>query len=183
MPPRSSRPRARATAVARPAVFRTGANLVPLNVTVTDRTRQFVKGLTLGDFAVFEDGVAAAGAVLRSVRHPARPDPAHRHQFEHVGQDGRRPRSGVRVPQDHEGERPRRDRRLRRQRRHHPAADRGSARRSSRASGAPARAAPPRCTTRSTSPSSSSGAARSAKGTCGVRRSPCCRTARTPPAW
>ena len=46
-----------ATAVARPAVFRTGANLVPLNVTVTDRTRQFVKGLTLGDFAVFEDGV------------------------------------------------------------------------------------------------------------------------------
>ncbi len=47
-----------ATAVARPAVFRTGANLVPLNVTVTDSTRQFVKGLTLGDFAVFEDGVA-----------------------------------------------------------------------------------------------------------------------------
>jgi Ca-activated chloride channel family protein len=47
-----------ATAVSRPAVFRTGANLVPLNVTVTDSTRQFVKGLTLGDFAVFEDGVA-----------------------------------------------------------------------------------------------------------------------------
>ena len=47
-----------ATAVTRPAVFRTGANLVPLNVTVTDTTRQFVKGLTLGDFAVFEDGVA-----------------------------------------------------------------------------------------------------------------------------
>src|SRR5687768_5154684 len=47
-----------APAVARPAVFRTGANLVPLTVTVTDRTRQFVKGLTLGDFAVFEDGVA-----------------------------------------------------------------------------------------------------------------------------
>jgi Ca-activated chloride channel family protein len=46
------------TVVARPAVFRTGANLVPLNVTVTDNTRQFVKGLTLGDFAVFEDGVA-----------------------------------------------------------------------------------------------------------------------------
>ena len=29
-----------------------------MNVTVTDSTRQFVKGLTLGDFAVFEDGVA-----------------------------------------------------------------------------------------------------------------------------
>ena len=38
-------------------VFRSGANLVPLNVTVTDNSRQFVKGLTKADFSVFEDGV------------------------------------------------------------------------------------------------------------------------------
>ena len=39
-------------------VFRSGANLVPLNITVTDSTKQFVKGLTASDFSVFEDGVA-----------------------------------------------------------------------------------------------------------------------------
>ena len=38
-------------------VFRSGAALVPLNVTVTDSTKQFVKGLTASDFSVFEDGV------------------------------------------------------------------------------------------------------------------------------
>jgi hypothetical protein len=38
-------------------VFRSGAALVPLNITVTDSTKQFVKGLTASDFAVFEDGV------------------------------------------------------------------------------------------------------------------------------
>ena len=38
-------------------VFRSGANLVPLNVTVTDSSKQFVKGLTAADFSVFEDGV------------------------------------------------------------------------------------------------------------------------------
>jgi len=41
-------------------VFRSGTNLVPLNVTVTDANKQFVKGLTVADFAVFEDGVAQA---------------------------------------------------------------------------------------------------------------------------
>src|SRR5918993_326379 len=39
-------------------VFRSGASLVPLNVTVTDSTKQFVKGLTASDFSIFEDGVA-----------------------------------------------------------------------------------------------------------------------------
>ena len=38
-------------------VFRSGASLVPLSVTVTDSTKQFVKGLTASDFSVFEDGV------------------------------------------------------------------------------------------------------------------------------
>jgi VWFA-related protein len=38
-------------------VFRSGANLVALNVTVTDAKKQFVSGLTQGDFAVYEDGV------------------------------------------------------------------------------------------------------------------------------
>jgi len=39
------------------AVFRSGTNLVALNLTVTDQHNQFVKGLTAADFAVFEDGV------------------------------------------------------------------------------------------------------------------------------
>lgn len=38
-------------------VFRTSANLVPLNVTVTDGNKQFVRGLTANDFTVLEDGV------------------------------------------------------------------------------------------------------------------------------
>jgi Ca-activated chloride channel family protein len=41
-----------------PAIFRSGANLVALNVTVTDAKKQFVSGLTQEDFAVYEDGVA-----------------------------------------------------------------------------------------------------------------------------
>jgi VWFA-related protein len=39
------------------SVFRSATNLVPLNVTVTDGNKQFVKGLTVSDFSVFEDGV------------------------------------------------------------------------------------------------------------------------------
>lgn len=39
-----------------PPVFRTGTSLVTLNVTVTDPQRQFVRGLTADDFAIFEDG-------------------------------------------------------------------------------------------------------------------------------
>lgn len=42
---------------AAPALFRSSASLVPLNVTVTDTSRQFVKGLTAADFSIFEDGV------------------------------------------------------------------------------------------------------------------------------
>lgn len=40
-----------------PALFRSGANIVALNVTVTDPDKQFVTGLRAGDFAVYEDGV------------------------------------------------------------------------------------------------------------------------------
>jgi Ca-activated chloride channel family protein len=40
-----------------PTVFRSGASLVALNVTVTDREKHFVPGLTADDFAVFENGV------------------------------------------------------------------------------------------------------------------------------
>jgi Ca-activated chloride channel homolog len=38
-------------------VFRSGASLVALNVTVTDPDKRFVRGLHADDFAVFEDGV------------------------------------------------------------------------------------------------------------------------------
>ena len=45
-------------AVASVQVFRSATNLVPLNVTVTDTRKNFVKGLTAADFAILEDGVA-----------------------------------------------------------------------------------------------------------------------------
>ena len=38
-------------------VFRTGTNIVSLNVTVTDPRKQPVAGLTQADFSIFEDGV------------------------------------------------------------------------------------------------------------------------------
>jgi Ca-activated chloride channel homolog len=37
--------------------FRSGIDLVALNVTVTDQSHNYVSGLTVDDFAVFEDGV------------------------------------------------------------------------------------------------------------------------------
>jgi Ca-activated chloride channel homolog len=39
------------------AIFRSGTELVALNVTVTDPQQNYVGGLSAGDFAVFEDGV------------------------------------------------------------------------------------------------------------------------------
>ena len=46
-----------APAPAQPSVFRSGASLVALNVTVTDEAKKLVTGLRAEDFAVFEDGV------------------------------------------------------------------------------------------------------------------------------
>jgi Ca-activated chloride channel family protein len=40
-----------------PTVFRTGVDLVALNVVVTDQQHRFVTGLSQNDFAVYEDGV------------------------------------------------------------------------------------------------------------------------------
>jgi Ca-activated chloride channel family protein len=40
-----------------PSVFRTGVDLVALNVVVTDPQQKYVTGLSVDDFAVFEDGV------------------------------------------------------------------------------------------------------------------------------
>jgi Ca-activated chloride channel family protein len=41
----------------RPATFKSGVDLVSLNVVVLDTQQQFVGGLTAGNFAVYEDGV------------------------------------------------------------------------------------------------------------------------------
>ena len=38
-------------------VFRSGASLVALNITVTDADKKYITGLKSGDFAVYEDGV------------------------------------------------------------------------------------------------------------------------------
>jgi hypothetical protein len=43
--------------VAQPPVFRSGASLVALNVTVTGPDKRFVTGLEAEDFAVYEDGI------------------------------------------------------------------------------------------------------------------------------
>lgn len=54
-PPAAS---AAASAVSAPSsVFRSGVDLVALNVVVTDQQQKFVGGLTAQDFAVYEDGV------------------------------------------------------------------------------------------------------------------------------
>ena len=50
-------PRTSTDPTAEVPVFRSSAALVPLNITVTDSTKHFVKGLTASDFSVFEDGV------------------------------------------------------------------------------------------------------------------------------
>jgi Ca-activated chloride channel homolog len=46
-----------ATQPAKPSVFRSGAALVSLNVTVQDTSAKYVGGLQPSDFAVYEDGV------------------------------------------------------------------------------------------------------------------------------
>ena len=53
------------------ALFRSGTNLVPLNVTVTDPEKHFVKGLTAADFAVLEDGVAQEVQFFEAADTPA----------------------------------------------------------------------------------------------------------------
>ena len=40
-----------------PTVFRSGASLVALSVTVTDESKRFVRGLRAEDFTVYEDGI------------------------------------------------------------------------------------------------------------------------------
>lgn len=40
-----------------PTTFKSGAELVALNVTVTDQSQNYVAGLNQTDFAVYEDGV------------------------------------------------------------------------------------------------------------------------------
>jgi len=56
-PSPGSKPLATSGGEVNPALFRSSTNLVPLNVTVTDGNKQFVRGLTAADFAVFEDGI------------------------------------------------------------------------------------------------------------------------------
>src|SRR5436190_2309066 len=55
-PPAASAPAAASQPTQRPS-FRGGVDVVSLNVTVTDQSRNFVTSLEQGDFVVFEDGV------------------------------------------------------------------------------------------------------------------------------
>jgi Ca-activated chloride channel family protein len=47
-------------------VIRTNTELVVLNVTVTDKTGQYAKGLKLADFKVYEDGVEVQKEMIKS---------------------------------------------------------------------------------------------------------------------
>ena len=47
-------------------VIRTNTDLVVLNVTVTDKTGQYVKGLKASDFKVYEDGVEVQPNMMAS---------------------------------------------------------------------------------------------------------------------
>lgn len=58
------------TAAASQGVFRSGTNLVPLNITVTDSGRQFVKGLKAADFSVYEDGVEQSVQFFEATETP-----------------------------------------------------------------------------------------------------------------
>jgi Ca-activated chloride channel homolog len=51
-------------------VFRSDASLVALNVSVTDSGKKFVSGLTLDDFAVFEDGVRQQVSFFEATQVP-----------------------------------------------------------------------------------------------------------------
>ena len=51
-------------------VFRSGVDMVPLTVTVTDSAGRYVSGLTERDFAVFEDGVRQSLSFFASERVP-----------------------------------------------------------------------------------------------------------------
>lgn len=53
-----------------PPTFRSGTNLVALNVTVTDAASHYVTGLGRGDFAVFEDGVQQSVRFFESTGVP-----------------------------------------------------------------------------------------------------------------
>ena len=109
------------------SVFRSGASLVALNVTVSDGKR-LVPGLKQDDFAVYEDGVLQHVQFFEAQRSADRSDPPHRHQCQHGRQDGRRPRRRGRVSRHASRSRPWRGRHLRRPRQHRPAADRRSKR-------------------------------------------------------
>src|SRR5262245_27090319 len=50
--------------------FRSGVDLVALNVVVTDATQKFVTGLVSSDFAVFEDGVQQAVSFFGATNVP-----------------------------------------------------------------------------------------------------------------
>ena len=59
-----------APVVAQQASFKSGIDIVPLTVTVTDTTGKYVTGLTGDDFTVLEDGVAQPLSFFASVDVP-----------------------------------------------------------------------------------------------------------------
>jgi Ca-activated chloride channel family protein len=59
-----------ATIDAQGPVFRSGVDMVPLTVTVTDTSGKYVSGLTGGDFEVFEDGVQQSLSFFASEEVP-----------------------------------------------------------------------------------------------------------------
>src|SRR6187401_3467220 len=60
------------------ATFRTGVDLVDVEVSVLDRNRLPVRGLTLGDFTVLEDGQPRPIVVFTPIELPPKEMPSAR---------------------------------------------------------------------------------------------------------
>ena len=63
--------------------FKSGVELVNVNVTVTDRTGRFVPGLTQEDFIVYDDTQGAGGHALQRRARAGEPGHRARHQRQH----------------------------------------------------------------------------------------------------
>src|SRR5688572_3960635 len=69
---------ARQTPPQRPPVFRSGVEVVQLDVSVLGKDRRPVRGLTVADFSVFQDGAPQPIVAFDAIDTPVPPEPPAR---------------------------------------------------------------------------------------------------------